>query len=192
MSKQIVKFFQKKKGYSWIQILFSLGVILTGAIGCSSVKIEDFKNEKPILKMEEYFNGTIDAYGVFIDRSGQVKKRFTCEIKASWKDGVGTLDEDFTYSDGTKSRRVWTLKKTKDDEFEGTADDVKGKAIGRVAGNALHWKYTLKLPVDGKVYEVQFDDWMYQMDQNVMLNQSNMSKFGFHLGQVILSFKKRP
>jgi NAD(P)-dependent dehydrogenase (short-subunit alcohol dehydrogenase family) len=44
--------------------------------------------------------------------------------------------------------------------------------------------------VDGKVYEVQFDDWMYLMDERVMLNKAVMSKFGIRLGEVTLSFYK--
>jgi hypothetical protein len=50
----------------------------------------------------------------------------------------------------------------------------------------------LALPVDGKVYHVNFDDWMFLMDDQVMLNRAVMSKFGFRLGEVILSFRKRP
>ena len=48
------------------------------------------------------------------------------------------------------------------------------------------------LVVDGKVYNVRFDDWMFLMDDRVMLNRASMSKFGFHLGDVTLSFTKRP
>ena len=66
-----------------------------------------------------------------------------------------------------------------------------GVAEGRSAGNALNWRYTLALPVDGKVYEVQFDDWMYLMDERVMLNKAVMSKFGIKLGEVTLSFYKQ-
>ena len=69
-------------------------------------------------------------------------------------------------------------------------DDVVGAAEGRAAGNALNWRYTLSLPVDGKVYAVQFDDWMYLMSDRVMLNKAAMSKFGFSLGEVTLSFDK--
>ena len=54
------------------------------------------------------------------------------------------------------------------------------------------WRYTLALPVDGKVYEVQFDDWMYLMDERVMLNKAVMSKFGIRLGEVTLSFTRKP
>lgn len=57
-------------------------------------------------------------------------------------------------------------------------------------GNALQWKYTLRLPVDGKTYEVHFDDWMYLMNDDVMLNKSEMRKFGFKLGEVVIAFRK--
>ena len=46
------------------------------------------------------------------------------------------------------------------------------------------------MPVDGRVWEVQFDDWMYQMDERVMLNKAVMSKFGITLGEVTLAFTK--
>jgi len=72
----------------------------------------------------------------------------------------------------------------------GRADDVKGEASGTAYGNALQWRYTLLLPVDGKTYEVQFDDWMYLMNDEVMLNKSEMRKFGFKLGEVVIAFKK--
>ena len=101
------------------------------------------------------------------------------------------LDEDFTYSDGTKDRRIWTLKRGADGAYTGTASDVLGIANGQVRGNAFRWGYTLKLPVDGKVIEVQFDDWMYLMNDKVMLNLAEMSKFGFKLGEVTLTFVKR-
>jgi hypothetical protein len=68
---------------------------------------------------------------------------------------------------------------------------VVGEAIGKVGGNSLRWQYVLALPVDGKVYNVNFDDWMYLMDERVMLNRAVMSKFGFRLGEVTLSFTKR-
>ena len=66
-----------------------------------------------------------------------------------------------------------------------------GQAQGQQSGNAFHWRYTLALPVDGRVVEVQFDDWMYLMNDRVMLNKAAMRKFGVHLGEVTLSFFKR-
>lgn len=168
---------------------------LTLVAGCAGPQIADYANEKPTLDMRTYFNGKIDAYGVFTDRSGKVVKRFTVVMDCSWSgppgQEVGVLDEDFTYSDGTKDRRIWTLKRSADGKYTGTASDVLGQANGEVQGNAFRWAYTLKLPVDGKIIEVQFDDWMYLMNDKVMLNLAEMSKFGFKLGEVTLTFVKR-
>ena len=167
--------------------ILSLGMLTA----CSTTDVNQYAQQKPVLDMQQYFNGTIDAWGMFQDRSGDVIKRFTVVMHCSWKDGVGTLDEDFTYSDGTKQKRIWTLKKNASGQYIGTADDVVGEAIGTTAGNALNWKYVLALPVDGKIYHVNFDDWMFLMDDKVMLNRAVMSKFGFRLGEVTLSFSKR-
>ena len=166
-------------------------VALFGLWGCSSVEIDKYRSETPVLNLREYFNGTLEAHGIFQDRSGEVVKRFTVIIDASWQGEVGTLDERFTYSDGSTQRRVWTITRTGEGRYVGRADDVVGEARGESAGNALRWRYVLALPVDGKVYNVDFDDWMFLMDDRVMLNRSVMSKWGFRLGEVTLSFYKR-
>jgi len=159
--------------------------------GCASQHIDSYANDKPVLDLQEYFNGTLDAYGVFTDRSGTVVKRFTVVMQCSWQGNEGVLDEDFLYSDGTQQKRIWRLTKMADGRYTGRADDVVGEAQGESRGNTFHWTYTLSLPVDGRVFDVQFDDWMYRMSDKVMLNKATMRKFGVRLGEVTLSFTKR-
>ena len=165
--------------------------------GCSSTPVERYAAEKPVLDLARYFNGTIDGWGMFQDRSGEVVKRFHVVIEAKWSRGadgtgeVGVLDESFTYSDGSTQKRVWTITRTGEGQYSGTAADVVGTASGQAAGNALRWRYVMALPVDGKIYNVDFDDWMYLMDGEVMLNRSAMSKWGIRLGEVTLSFRRR-
>ena len=172
-------------------LLLALGLLA----GCASPQVSDYAAEKPVLDLRQYFKGTVDAYGVFTDRSGRVVKRFTVVMTCSWQgppgQETGVLDEVFTYSDGTTDRRIWTLKRSPDGRYTGTAADVLGEAFGEEKGNAFRWGYTLKLPVDGKIVEVQFDDWMYLMSDKVMLNKAVMSKFGIRLGEVTLTFVKR-
>jgi hypothetical protein len=168
----------------------SLLLLALWLAGCASVDIKDYANEKPKLDLATYFNGKVDAWGTFQDRSGKVVRRFFVEIDCKWDGNTGVLDERFTYSDGTTERRVWTIRKS-GDQYIGTAADVVGEARGTVAGNALRWNYVLALPVDGKTYHVDMDDWMYLMDENILLNKTTMSKFGVYLGEVTLFFKKR-
>jgi hypothetical protein len=159
--------------------------------GCALPQVQQYAQEKPALDLRTYFNGKVDAWGVFTDRSGQVVKRFTVEMDCSWQGNEGVLDEAFVYSDGTRQRRIWKLRAGPDGSYTGAADDVVGQARGQVSGNAFRWGYTLALPVDGRIWHVDFDDWMYLMDDRVMLNKATMSKWGIRLGEVTLSFTRR-
>ena len=167
----------------------ALAVALTG---CSAPEPALYAREQPQLDVQRYFNGTLDAHGMFQDRSGAVIKRFVVVMHCQWNGSSGTLDEDFVYSDGSKQKRVWTLTKAGEGRFTATAPDVVGTAQGVVSGNALNWKYVLALPVDGKIMHVDMDDWMFLIDDKVMLNRTAMSKYGFNVGNVTLSFTKRP
>jgi Protein of unknown function (DUF3833) len=173
-------------------------VLATGAAimvllqaGCASAPTPaDYSRETPKLDLRSYFSGPLTAHGLFTDRSGKVVRRFTVRLVGRWEGNQGVLDEDFSYSDGETQRRVWRLTDLGQGRYSGRADDVVGEAVGQAAGNALNWRYTLALPVDGRVWHVQFDDWMYLMDERVMLNKAVMSKFGITLGEVTLAFTK--
>lgn len=160
-------------------------------VGCAAPGIEEYRDQRPVLDLRQYFDGEIEAHGMFQNRSGEVVRRFTVEIKGSWQGNVGTLEEDFFYSDGTTDRRVWTITKIDEHNYIGTADDVIGEATGKAYGNALRWRYVLALEVDDKTYKVDFDDWMYLIDEKIMLNRAEMRKFGFRLGEVTLAFRKK-
>ena len=159
--------------------------------GCASPQVTDYAQERPLLELDRYFTGRVLAHGVFQKRNGAVARRFTVVMDCHWEGNQGVLDEAFTYSDGSTERRIWRLTKHADGRYTGRADDVVGEAQGQTSGNAFRWNYTLRLPVDGKEYEVQFDDWMFLVDDRVLLNRATMSKFGVTLGEVLLSFTKQ-
>ena len=159
--------------------------------GCANPQVTDYAQERPLLELDRYFTGRVLAHGIFQKRNGAVARRFTVVMDCHWEGNQGVLDEAFTYSDGSTERRIWRLTKHADGRYTGRADDVVGEAQGQTSGNAFRWNYTLRLPVDGKEYEVQFDDWMFLVDDRVLLNRATMSKFGVTLGEVLLSFTKQ-
>lgn len=170
----------------WWLALSLLVLMLTS---CASVTVSSYVNEKPKFDMKQYFNGKIIAHGVILDRAGKVTRRMVVDMNCTWDSDNGTLVEDFSYSDGKKEQRIWRIKKT-GDRYVGTAADVIGEAIGEAAGNALYWKYVLSVDVDGSNYKLDFDDWMWQIDDKVLINRAEFSKFGFKLGEVLISFTK--
>lgn len=161
--------------------------------GCSTMQIDDYKNATPKLDLFNYFAGKTKAYGQFQDRSGMVLRRFEVDIVGTINEqgNTLTLEEDFIYNDGEKQRRVWVITRTADNQYVGTAGDVVGEAQGFVAGNALNWAYTLDLPYKDSSIHVQFDDWMYLHNDDVMLNRALVKKFGFRVGEVTLFFSKK-
>lgn len=162
-------------------------------VSCAAIDPQVYAGEQPALDLRRYFNGTLVGHGLFMDRSGQVQRRFVVTIRASWEGDTGTLDEDFVWSDGEKEKRVWTLRPVAGQagRWSGTAADVKGEATGVVAGNALNWSYTFMLKTrEGKRYDIDFDDWMFLIDEKVMLNRAVMSFWGFRVGEVLISFTR--
>ncbi|MGM9483177.1 DUF3833 domain-containing protein [Roseateles sp. NT4] len=157
---------------------------------CAGPEVRDYAKEEPRFDLRSFFNGPLTAKGMFTDRAGRVVKRFSVQMVARWDGDAGVLDERFQYSDGTTQRRVWRLRATGQGRYVGTADDVVGEAAGESAGNAFRWAYTLALPVDGRVWDVALDDWMFLLDERTVLNRSSMSKFGLHVGDVTLVITK--
>lgn len=180
---------------SLLRLFAAISVLLAAVLGlsaCGSVDVQRYAQQEPRLDLREYFNGQLVGHGLFMDRAGEVQRRFVVTIAASWQGEVGTLDESFVWSDGKRERRVWTLRPVPGapGQWTGTADGVIGTAHGTVAGNALHWTYDFRLPVGETTYDVGFDDWMFLIDREVMINRAVMSFWGVRLGEVLISFRK--
>lgn len=164
-------------------------LLLLGA--CSSPDVTHYAAQQPVFDPVQFFVGKTEAWGMFQQRSGEVVKRFQVDIHGRQQDDQLILEEHFRYDDGSTQERIWTLQRQADGSWRGRAGDVLGEAIGHAAGNALNWRYTLLLPVNGKTYEMQMDDWMFLIDDHTMINRTSMRKFGVEVGQVTLFFRKR-
>ena len=158
---------------------------------CSSnMNINQFKNSNPEFILEEYFDGKVEAWGLFHDRFGNLKRQFKVSIDGVRKGNQIILDERFIYDDGEKDRRVWKIDILGNKKYIGRADDVVGSAIGKADGNALNWKYELLLKVQNSKIKVSFDDWMFLQERGVLINRAEIKKFGINLGVVVITFLK--
>lgn len=171
-------------------LLLSCTFLIGMASGCA-VSVEQYKDEKPRLVVEEFFSGNLEAFGVVAERSGKVIKRFSCDMHGTWDGQTLLLHEDFKWSDGSRQKRLWHLTRNSDGTFSGTADDVVGMAFGEVAGNTLHLVYDLSVPVDGSTKVLSVDDWLYLVTDSVIINHSELTKFGLDAAQVFLTIQKK-
>ena len=170
--------------------LFLIALITLSLYGCTTMDIASLSRPTPVLKIEDYFDGKVYAWGIFEDRFGKVRRQFQVEIDGDWDGQRLILDERFLYDDGERDTRVWTIKPAGNNRYTGTADDVLGEARGEAQGNALNWTYTLDLPVGESSWRVTFDDWMLLQPGGVMINRAYVKKWGFTLGTVTLSFQR--
>ncbi|MEE4347304.1 MAG: DUF3833 domain-containing protein [Paracoccaceae bacterium] len=166
----------------------ALVLVLAGCTGKPA--LEDEKLSTRNLNLEEFFAGRTVAYGQFQDIFGTVRRRFEVEINGTWDGETLTLVEDFLYEDGTTEQRVWTLLKTGEDTWRGTAPGVIGEAFGEERGDSFNWRYTIDLPVPDGTLRVTFDDWMWLLTEDRLLNRAYMKRYGVDIGDVIITFEK--
>ena len=163
--------------------------LLNGCLN-NDMKPIDFKDQKPRLIIEEYLSGNVKAYGILQNRSGKVTRQFTAELNGKWDGKQLILDEIFNWSDGEVQTRQWQINKIDEHHYEGTAEDVVGTAKGFSYGPAFKFEYVLLVPVKGKEIKITFDDWIFMQDDKVAINRATMTKFGFKVAELTVSFIK--
>ena len=172
---------------------FPLLILIFAIMFCFSCSInspEIYSKNTPKFDIRQYFRGDLEAFGILKDRGGKVIKTFTVKMNGSWNGNDGKLVEDFAFNDGKTDHRVWELKVFDDNNFTGKAGDVVGIAKGQQFGNAMKMNYVLKIPYNNSTIEVKIDDWMYLIDNNTLINESVLKKFGFKVATLTIGFKK--
>lgn len=163
-----------------------------GTAGCAtSDRLAPFESAPRQLVLEEYFAGETTAYGLFEDRFGKVRRQFKVDITGVVTGDHLTLTEQFEYDDGERETRVWEIDILGGGKYRGTAGDVPVPAVGQVSGNAFNWKYKVDLKVGDSVWNVGFNDWMFLMQDDVLINRAYVTRYGIEIGQVTIAFNKK-
>jgi len=173
-----------------ISQLILISLISLSLISCSNVTPNEYAKETPILKFNEFLQGKLTGWGIYQERSGKVAKRFRIDMTASWEANEGTFIENFTFNDGTQQVRKWQLTRIDDHHYIGRANDSIGSGKGEVWGNTMHWNYTIRTETDSGTYDLDYDYWMYLIDDKTLINRATLSKFGYTLGDIAVTFHK--
>lgn len=177
-----------------MRILILTTLLFLGAC-TGKPSLDDRKLSDRELDLEVFFDGRTVAYGQFQDIFGTVRRRFEVTIDGSWDGDVLRLVEDFVYEDGATEQRIWTLTKTGPESWQGTAPGVEGVATGEERGDTFNWRYTIDLPIVSsdsatETLKVSFDDWMWLLSDDRLLNIAFVKRFGVDIGQVIITFER--
>ncbi len=171
--------------------------LLLGA--CSTPSVSQFAGGQPSMAPEQWMVGAVDGYGVIRDRFGAVKSQFHAHEVGTWDAAsqTVTLVEHIEYLQGTPDHpadkptdRTWRFVEASPGRWTGTAADVIGTAVGEQQGNAWHLMFHQTLPVGGNQVEVAIDDWRLREADDVAVDYSTISKFGFELASAEIAFVK--
>ncbi len=158
--------------------------------GCST-SLKDYQNTSPEFDLQSYFTGDMKGWGLVKNWKGEVTQRFSVKLNGQWQNDKGRLYELFTYADGRQQERIWKLEKGTDGISAGRANDVIGVAHGKQAGFAFHWTYQLQINLDDRPVTVTLDDWLYQIDEQALVSEAKIKKFGINVGKVLVFIVKQ-
>lgn len=159
---------------------------------CGGMAIEDYAGSEPDFVLEEYFEGTTTATGIFIDRFGNLRRHFDVVIEGDWDGNTLTLTEDFDYDDGEQQQRVWRFEKVAPGDYRGTANDVDETVTLTQTGRAATMSYEIDLAVEGDTWRVSFEDWLWRLDEDRVFNRATVRRWGIMIGQVEILFDRSP
>ncbi len=142
-----------------------------------------------LFELTSFLEGTTRAWGVFEDRFGRLRSRFTVDLHGRWDGQVFVLDERFVYDSGETETRTWRVTPLGAGGFRGTCADCIGSARGQSDADSVRMSYRFRLKLKQREIIVDFDDRLYRMGDRNAVNRATMSKWGIKLGELSLFFE---
>lgn len=152
---------------------------------------QDYDDSFPIFEIKKHLNGEMVCEGVIFGPLGRVTSSFVADFNVTWDGDVGIIAEEFTYNDGSKQSREWTIALGDDGQFIATAPDVPGQGQGMQSGSTVHMRYPIKLPENVGGHVLKTVDWMYLTPSGMIMNRSQFRKFGFKVAELVATIRPR-
>lgn len=149
-----------------------------------------YKDSGPQFILQEHLSGRLLSEGLIFGPNGEMTNSFTAEMIGEWEGDTGTLTENFTYSNGNTQTRKWYLRMDSATRFTATADDIVGEGKGIVSGATVQLTYQITLPQASGGHTLTATDWMYLTENGVILNKSEMRKFGIKVAELIATMRR--
>ena len=157
--------------------------------GFTAQSPEDYGDRGPVFDIRERLNGPIHCEGVIYGPFGRVTSRFVAHFEASWDGNTGVMTEAFHYDSGAVQNRRWTLTVQEGGTIAAEAPDLVGTGRGRQHGSAVKLSYALQLTPEAGGHVLKVTDWMYLVENGVIVNRSQFRKFGIKVGELVATMR---
>lgn len=175
-----------------IVLIAALMIALARFRSFGSEPATDYSDTSPQIDLRHHLSGPLLCEGMIHGPTGKLASRFTARMHGHWDGANGVLEENFTYDSGNTQSRAWNLRLGNDGRFTATADDVIGEATGEFSGATIRMSYRLRLPKDAGGHVLSVTDWLYLTDTGVILNRSEMRKFGVKVAELFAVMRPNP
>lgn len=150
---------------------------------------EDYADQGPHFDIRKHLNGPLLCEGVIYGPTGRVSSRFVAEFFAEWDGDEGVMRETFRYDSGVVQEREWRLVVNGAGVIRAEADDLVGAGSGRQAGSSVKLDYNIRLPESAGGHVLSVVDWMYLLENGVIMNRSQFRKFGFKVAELVATMR---
>ena len=178
----------RMKFYNVTLVIFSL--VFPFITGCSNPSMENIISKNLYFDLLEYFNGETTAWGLIVDRFGNLQRTFKVRLNGNIENKQLLLKEYFTYNDGETEYREWIITKTETGTYEGKSKDTIGIAKGQQNGNTMRMVYDTTISIGETDIRVSFDDRFVKADKKVVINRAEILKWGIKIADVTIFFSK--
>ncbi len=148
---------------------------------------------RPQLKLEEFFDGPVKGFGFMHTRFGKLAQQFDISPDGQWNQKTKelALTETYQFDDGHRDDLKWQIRKLSDTRYRGAEDRIKGAAEGEQSAHHFRWRYVRDVPQKGgKSTRLTFDDCFYLQASNLLMARASVSRFGFEVGIITVSYIK--
>ena len=152
----------------------------------------DYAQTGPQFVLKTHLSGDMLSEGLIYGPNGRVTNSFVAKMVGEWQGNTGTLTEEFTYSNGKTQSRKWFLTLGPDNTFTATAEDIVGEARGVVSGSTVKMEYQIILPEASGGHSLNVTDWLYLTENGVIMNKSELRKFGLKVAELVATMRPDP
>ena len=142
------------------------------------------------LRLEDFFKGHTTAKGSYRAING-VSRNFDIVLHGRWDGRTLVLREDFRYANGEKDTKTWRFKKTGQNTYIGTREDVVGNTKVRFDGNKAVFSYVVDLDPGERRNLVRFRDILtLSADGRRIVNTAKVFKGPLPVARVRVDFRR--
>ena len=173
----------------FLMILLVLMIAKTYVFSFRFQSPKNYAETGPQFDLKKHLSGEMLSEGLIFGPNGKLTNSFVAKMVGTWDGDIGTLTEEFTYSNGKTQNRKWYLKLGPNNTFTATADDLVGEGQGVVSGSTVRLSYEIILPQDAGGHTLQATDWMYLTADGAIINKSEMRKLGLKVAELVASMR---